>query len=514
MNSVPSPALRGLSLISILPDAVPYKSEDLLICSCAGDVAHCQAGDLFVAIVSADDDGHDHALDAVEKGAIGIVTERLLAVDIPQFIVDDSRRALAEICQALAGHPAGLLTTIGVAGSDGKTVTCELISRVIEVAGGHVAKSTSLDHTAEAAARPAQSPHQESAPRIARWLVDAVLDHSSHCVLEIGTQMLAERQLHAMAFDILVLTNIRRDESNFERNDETYRQIQARSLDYLKPHGMAILNADDPLSQRLLDTLQVPALTFGINQAAEVTAKLIERTPCEQTFLITAGHETIVVTTPMIGLQHVYNCLAATTVGLALGCELTEIAKGLESVGQIVGRLEPIPTHGDARVIIDAARRSTPVATAIHAVRQHARGPLWVLASVPPDMNTTEARRIGEVLSKTADRILLAPPDGTCPPNYEPFHRVIDGIADPTKVQTILNRFRAIEWLLDQAPAGGSVLILGNGERRYPSASATRELVDDRTVCETWLRERRSFGAALPAPQKSIFRLTDYRGES
>ena len=60
----------------------------------------------------------------------------------------------------------------------------------------------------------------------------------------------------------------------------------------------------------------------------------------QQTFLLTAGSETVPVDTQMIGIHHIYNCLTAAAVGLAYGIELTTVVRGLESVGHVPGRLE------------------------------------------------------------------------------------------------------------------------------------------------------------------------------
>ena len=510
MNSIPSPALRGLSLRSILPDATPFKTDDLMVRSCCGSWAECQAGDLFVAIVDADTDGHDHVQQAIINGAQGIVTERLLAIDAPQFIVDDTRKALGKICQALAGDPSSLITTIGVGGTDGKTVTSELISRVISVAGGQVTSSTSLWPKGKPFLPPEASSDDSSA-RIAKWLANSVMDRASHAVLEINAQTIAAQHLHGSAFDILVVTNIRRDESAFERLDQTYQKLQARVLEYLKPQGMAVLNADDPNSQRLLDELQVPALTFGINQAAEISAKIIERTLYDQTFVISAGHESIVVSTQMIGVQHVYNCLAATAVGLILGLELTTIAKGLEAVGQIPGRLEAVHCGQNFNVLIDVATRSTPIATAIHTASQHCGGPLWVLASVDDQISQQEAERLGNILDKIANQVVLAPRSSEVTANFEPFHKVLDGFASQTKVRTMLNRCRGIEWLLQNCPADGTVLILGAGDRPIAQIENGERAITDRDVCIAWLEDRISFCSPPPPGQSMIFNIDDYR---
>ena len=63
------PRFEGLSVSGVLPEA-QHIGEDVKIQSCCGKWDECQAGDLYVAIVGADEDGHDFALEAVKRGAI------------------------------------------------------------------------------------------------------------------------------------------------------------------------------------------------------------------------------------------------------------------------------------------------------------------------------------------------------------------------------------------------------------------------------------------------------------
>ena len=79
-----------------------------------------------------------------------------------------------------------------------------------------------------------------------------------------------------------------------------------------------MLNADDPGSAGYLRQLGCPVLTVGIEAAAEIMATPIEQCSSEQTFLLTAGSETVPVRTQMIGTHHIYNCLTAAAVGLGL----------------------------------------------------------------------------------------------------------------------------------------------------------------------------------------------------
>ena len=119
--------------------------------------------------------------------------------------------------------------------------------------------------------------------------------------------------------------------------------------------GFAVLNADDAGSAGLPAHLDCPTLTVGIRHAAEITALPLEQCTSEQTFLLTAGSETVPVRTEMIGTHHIYNCLAAAAVGLAYGIELTTVVRGLESVDYVPGRLERIECGQPFGVFVDFA---------------------------------------------------------------------------------------------------------------------------------------------------------------
>ena len=88
------------------------------------------------------------------------------------------------------------------------------------------------------------------------------------------------------------------------------------------------MNADDPASRALLAKLDMPVLTFGLKNPAELSATLVERHRSEQTFLLDAGDESIAIRTRIIGDAHIYNCLAAAGVALTLGFDPSQIVRG------------------------------------------------------------------------------------------------------------------------------------------------------------------------------------------
>ena len=51
----------SVSLREVLPKARFLSGDDIQASSCSADWRACQTGDLFVALTTADDDGHEHA---------------------------------------------------------------------------------------------------------------------------------------------------------------------------------------------------------------------------------------------------------------------------------------------------------------------------------------------------------------------------------------------------------------------------------------------------------------------
>ncbi len=316
----------SIRLNEILPGSKFIGKGDIRVRSCSSRWDECEPEDLYVAIVDADSDGHEYAHEAVRRGASAIVTERLLAIDRPQCIVDDTRLAFGTICHALAGDPSNRIAAIGVSGSDGKTVTSHLIRSIFEATGGEVGVLSSIESRLGPGLRLPPNKQINSA-LLADQLAAMVLAGCTQAVIEMPGIALAQHALSGISLDAAVLTNIRMDDIRFHGSKANYRRAKTRLLDYLKPTGFAVLNADDPTTHFLLDQIDSPVLTIGMKHEAEVTARVVERCSSEQTFLISAGGETAVVRTSIIGDQHIYNCLSAAAVGLTSGIELAVIAR-------------------------------------------------------------------------------------------------------------------------------------------------------------------------------------------
>jgi UDP-N-acetylmuramoyl-L-alanyl-D-glutamate--2,6-diaminopimelate ligase len=469
-------ACGAVSLRQTLPKARFLANDDVIASSCASDWRACRAGDVFFALTTADDDGHERAADAIERGAVAVVAERLLPVQVPQILVRDSRVALARVCHALAGDPSRELRTIGIAGSAGKTVTAMLLASVFEASGEPVGVMSSLGHSDSIVQQPptAATP---TAPEFATWLARIHLAECKSAVLELSAQALAERRTSGIELDAAILSNIH-SPPNGSQLPRSSEKIIWRLFRHLKTGGLAIVNADDHRCRRLLAEIKSGCLTYAIQSEADITARVLERHPSEQTFLLCAGDETVPVRTRIVGDPHVSNCLAAAAAGLASGLDLITIVRGLEAVERVPGRMERLECGQPFSVFVDAADAPEKLTLAIKSIRQVTRGRLFVVFGPRDDAEPPRRALLGRVIERGAHvAIVTTHQHGQRKPSPA-AHDLLDGFDRPQKANVIPNRTTAIEFALAQAGPGDAVVIAGRGDE---------EPHDDREIACQWL---------------------------
>lgn len=507
--SKPVVVQQGISLKSLLPEARFYNADDILVRSCCGKSEECQSDDLFVAIVDSEVDGHLFTQDAERRGATGILGERLVRSDLPICVVPDSRKAYARICQALAGTPCRHLKTVGVTGSHGKTSVCQILDSILSAGQNRVGRFDSTAVTVSGNRLSAKLPNW-TAPQLAFNMARFVLEDCSHAIVEQPSVCLATHALSGVQWDITVLTNIRRQHLDVHGSLENYRKVKLRPTADLKENGLAVINADDPVCHQLLPELEVPTLTFGIHQDANVQGQILESNWGEQTFLITAGSESVVVRSGIVGKQHVYNCLAAAAAGLALGLELSTIAKGLEQCQQLEGRLQAIHCGQSFKVMVDAADNAEQLAVALNVAKNHTTGRIICVATYEDDQSSEERFQMGRLLDRRCHLPVITSPGKAGQIDYEPTHQILDGFRKPNRAQISPDRIRAIEWALSQAQPDDLVLITGRGERPIATVDQERWHVTDAEVCRAWLYENAE-PATEPAIIPNVFNIDDYR---
>jgi UDP-N-acetylmuramoyl-L-alanyl-D-glutamate--2,6-diaminopimelate ligase len=489
-----------IELHKLLPEAEFFGADDLSVTHCCRDSRQVQPGDLFVALAGTNHDGHQFIGEAVARGAAAVVAQQPVALSgTPVVIVPDTAEAYGRICQALAGDPSRNLKVIGITGTNGKTTTSCLLASILATAGHKVGLLGTLayfDGEESVDATLTTPPADE----LAHWLARMVAHGCSHAVMEVSSHALAQSRVAGISFDAACVTNVRRDHLDYHPSVLGYRLTKSKLFRHLAGEGFAVINADDPTSAGYLPQIDGPVLTVGVRNAAEITATIIEQHRSQQVFLLTAGSETVAVQTDMIGLHHVYNCLVAAAVGLAYGIDLLRVARGLEAVKSLPGRLERIECGQPYGVFVDFAHTPDALAACLATLREVSGGRLICVFGAGGDRDQGKRPLMGQAVQEGADLAIITTDNPRSEDPQAIAAQVASGFSDPSEAVLIADRAEAISFALAEARPGDCVLIAGKGHEHHQIVGNQSLPFDDAEIARQWLYQFQPDAASAGSP--------------
>ena len=324
-------------------------------------------GQLFVALRGAHFDGHDHVAAAQDAGAVAVMVDHPLALDIPQWIVEDTRLGLGRLASAWRDRFPGRV--IGITGSNGKTTVKEMVAGILEHAGRVRATQGNFNND------------------IGMPLTLLRARNEDFLVLEMGANHHGEiGYLTDIARpDVALITNAGRAHLEGFGSVDGVAHAKGEIARGLKSEGVFIFPGDAPyvgLWQRL--AAGRPTFTFALSDRADLRADPagISVDWTEEGFrthvVAHQGGEEIALTLRLAGEHNVRNALAATAVARALGVMPDAIRAGLAARPPVKGRLNPLRC-GAVRVIDDSYNANPDSLAAAIAVLAGLTGRRWLV---------------------------------------------------------------------------------------------------------------------------------------
>ena len=447
-----------------------------------------EKGDLFVAIRGYATDGHRYIEKALAQGAAAIVCEEAPA-GAPAVVVENSRRALAEIAANRFGHPADSMVMLGVTGTNGKTTTTYLIKHILEQAGHTVGLIGTNQNLIGSAAIETERTTPESYELQALFarMRDA---GCTHVIMEVSSHSLVLDRVHGIRFAVGTFTNLTQDHLDFHKTMEEYRRAKAR-LFAVSDRG--VINLDDPAADAMLADALCPCLTFSCEKdAADLTARNIGLHADGVSFLANTRGELARVRLAIPGHFSVENALAALGIALQLDMPLADAAKALATATGVKGRVEVVPTDTDYTVLIDYAHSPDGVENVLRAVRGFAKGRVVALFGCGGDRDRTKRPKMGAIAAALSDFCIVTSDN---PRTEEPqaiIDDILEGMKDTkTPTRVIVDRPEAIRWALAHARKEDIIVLMGKGHETYQEVNHVKHHMDEREIVADYFADRK-----------------------
>ena len=437
-------------------------------------------GDLFIAVKGWNSDGHDFLDAASRRGAAVAIVEDSSRTTLPALVVREGRRAAA-IASAIAyGDPARNLRLLGVNGTNGKTTTSSIMRHLFDDGDGSSASIGTLGVLvgSEGEIVPGGSGLTTPGPVELQRILRALVDRGVRTIaMEVSSHSLDQRRVEGLAFDVAVFTNLTRDHLDYHGTMECYLEAKARLLEYMKPQGTVVINADAPEWQPLEPRSR--PLTFAAREPADISAQNVSFTPEGSEWRLVTPSGSADVSLPLIGDINVENALAAAATAVALGQTPAAIASRLRTVPQVAVRLEIISTR--PTVLRDYAHTPDALKRSLETARAFARGKLIVVFGCGGDRDKGKRPLMGEIAERGADCAIVTSDNA----RTEDPDAIIDDIEAGmrgSKHQRMTDRLSAIRRAIDMAEDGDIVLLAGKGHETYQIRGTTSYPFDEKKI--------------------------------
>lgn len=437
----------------------------------------------FICLTGGQADGHDFAKDAVSLGAVALVVERFLELDVVQILVQDTRSVMSHLAKKFFGNACDSLKIVGVVGTNGKTSTTYILNSIFT----YVGKKTSvigtngvlIDGEKYGSALTTPDPielHEYFALMVEKGVEFVFIEVSAHAIYY--------KKLDGVKVAVAVFTNFSQDHLDFFDNMQRYADVKMGyfTTEYAKT---SIINADDNLGREIISKTTVPTLSYGYENPSDIFAIDYQETESGIQYTVNACGEISKAKYSLRGKFNMYNTLCATAVARVFGIKLDRIVNGINTLEKIEGRNEVSYRRDGCRIVVDFAHSPDGVENILSHLKNSTNGRLICVFGCGGNRDRFKRPIMGRIISKYCDFAVITDDN----PRYEPSADILADIECGMKIDYIVipDRHDAIEKALAHAEFCDTVAILGKGAERFQEVNGVKIPFSDGEVVKELL---------------------------
>jgi UDP-N-acetylmuramoyl-L-alanyl-D-glutamate--2,6-diaminopimelate ligase len=480
--------LQGVSLISSVPESVAGAE----IKGLAYDSRKVAPGYLFFAFPGSKTDGRQFAAQALEKGAVAVVSEASAPKDFSGLWIraEHGRHALATASGNFYNHPDRRLKIIGVTGTNGKTTTTYLIDSILRAAGLTTALVGTIEYRLAGRRLPSINTTPESLDLFEMFSELERLG-GTHVTMETSSHALSLGRVYGVQFETAVFTNLTRDHLDFHGDMDSYLEAKQMLFTSEASAGprFAVINHDDSYASAIRTKPQTEVITYGMGEGANARAQNVTTDFDGLRFEIHYDGRTHKVESPLVGEINVYNLLAAWCAAYSVGIGPEVIARGIADCAAVPGRFERVNMGQPFLIVVDYAHTDDALRNLITIARGLTDKRVITLFGCGGDRDRSKRPLMGMAAAELSDIVVLTSDN---PRSEDPISIMNDAMVGIRRFDTKLivepDREKAIRNAIDSAGPGDIVLLAGKGHETYQVLKDRTIDFDDREVARRILR--------------------------
>lgn len=422
------------------------------------DSRKCEKDGLFFCLVGEKLDGHNFASQAVDNGAKVLVVEELLDLKVCQIVVENCRKAMAQISRLFYGKPDEKLKMIAITGTNGKTTTSYIIKHILEFCGKKVGVIGTNGYVCSDFAIEANLTTPDSIElfsildKMARVNVEYV-------VMEVSAHAIALNKVFGVDFEVGIFTNLTQDHLDFFGSIDNYFNVKKKFIEKCR---VKLINNDDKMINKISGE---NVYTFALKNPADCFAMDLKKTLKSSEFTLNLFDNVQKVLLNLPSEYNVSNCLAACACSLLLGMPFDDVCISLSTVPKVFGRIEIIKIK-NFTVIIDYAHTPDGVEKILKFAQEFKKNRVISLIGCGGFRDSLKRKEMGIIASSLSDVCVVT----TDNPRFENERDIVEAIAQGVKGCICIkepDRFKAVVLALMQAKKDDIVVLCGKGRENY-----------------------------------------------
>ena len=300
-------------------------------------------GELFVALRGEHFDGHGFLEQAVARGAVAALVSQNGhgPVPVPTIRVEDTVRALGDLASVRRRAFGG--PVVAITGSNGKTTTKEMCAQILAAGGVRVRRS------------PGNLNNHIGLP----LSILALEDSDQALVVELGMNHAGEIDALARIAspEVGAIVQVAPAHLGPLGSIDAIARAKGELFDHIRPHGTAVINADDPNVQAQSARFKGRHILFGLAPQAEIRGELEPGEAAQSAFRLQTPAGGCRVSLRLPGRHLVEDALCAAAAAWASGLlehPLDAMRAGLESFDALPGRGAVVETAGGLKLLDDS----------------------------------------------------------------------------------------------------------------------------------------------------------------